>query len=1166
MSSLWTRYDEKLRATPAFGALAEGGRWATGLSAEAAGWVLGALARARGRPALVVVPRESAAIAWVEGARLAGVEAESFTAPSLSPYQATPTPLSVRAQEVVALDRFHRGRLDLLVATSAGLVRRLPDPEELSGRALRLAPGDELGLDELARRLTLLGFERVDLVTDLGGFAVRGGLVDLFPAGRELPVRVDFFGDEVESMRSFEPSDQRSHDPLTELRILPLHLVALGEDAMAGVAAELAEVLATTEPAEGWAREGRERVELLELGRAFPGWEEMVPAVEEPGRPSADLFAWSGSVGWLVVFEPEEVRTELAGHRERAAADFERSLARGLPAPPPERLLQPPEVLEEKLAAADLLLAAEAPAEAVNFKAQRTEVFHTQLARFRTEVEAAGARGERVVLVAPPRHHGRLESFCESYGIGHPGRPLERAADGRLGASVEIVGGELTRGFRLESIGLVLVGEDQLFRRVAPRRRRLGSVFFAGLRDLKVGDFVVHRDHGIGQFVGLRTLDGAAAADPVPETLRTAAPAGAGAVAELLEIAYGADKTLLLPASGLDRLQRYQGFEGVQPKLDRLGGTSWSRKKQRVRAGMRRMAGDLLKLYAERQVAKAPPMGPDTDLQRQFEAAFDYEPTPDQVEAAGSVKRDLESERPMDRLLCGDVGFGKTEVAMRAAFKAVDGGYQVAVLAPTTILADQHLETFRRRFAGFPVEVDMVSRFRSGRGIADVRERLATGRIDILIGTHRLLNQDLSFERLGLLVIDEEQRFGVAQKERLRKLKKNVHVLAMTATPVPRTLQLSLAGVRDLSTIETPPRDRMSVETAIVPFGRQLIREAIEYELDRNGQIYYVFNRVETITEMAEELREIVPRARLVVGHGQLPEGELARRMHAFKAGDYDLLLATTIIENGIDIPNVNTILVHRADRFGLAQLYQLRGRVGRSRRLGYCYLLTPEDRVLTEVSRKRLEAIREFTELGAGFRVAARDLEIRGAGDLLGAEQSGHISAVGLETYLKMLEETVQELQGKALGSDVSTAIELPIDWTIPTDYVPQQNLRLELYRQIAAAERPVEEIVAELRDRFGEPPAQVFRLLEVAGLKGLAERLKVQAISARAGDLLIRFRQDTPVRAEELIRFVGEHPEASFSPTGVLTCADVPTEQLVARALETLTAVTGDEGGASG
>jgi transcription-repair coupling factor (superfamily II helicase) len=510
----------------------------------------------------------------------------------------------------------------------------------------------------------------------------------------------------------------------------------------------------------------------------------------------------------------------------------------------------------------------------------------------------------------------------------------------------------------------------------------------------------------------------------------------------------------------------------------------------------------------------------------------------------------------MDRLLCGDVGYGKTEVAMRAAWKAVDGGYQVAVLAPTTILADQHLETFRRRFAGLPVKIEMISRFVQPVDVRAIRKRLQEGDVDILIGTHRLLSKDIEMPRLGLMIVDEEQRFGVAQKERLKQLKKGVHVLAMSATPVPRTLQLSLAGVRDLSVIETPPKDRMAVETAILPFDARLVREAIEFEIERGGQVYYVYNRVESIEKMLSDLREVVPGVRVTVGHGQLEEAELSRRMHAFTRGDFDVLLATTIIENGIDIPNVNTMIVHRADRFGLAQLYQLRGRVGRSNQLAYCYLLVPGDRILSEPARKRLAAIREFTDLGAGFRIAARDLEIRGAGNLLGAEQSGHIAAVGIETYLKLLEEAVREMKGEEVAEAPSAAIDLPVAMSIPQDYVDNANLRMELYRKIAAAEESEDEVVAELTDRFGPPPPAVRTLIEVAALKRLAESLRVQSISAKGSEISIRLRRDARVDVDRLIELVSTRPGASFSPSGVLTLT-AGGGALIATARETLAAL---------
>jgi transcription-repair coupling factor (superfamily II helicase) len=622
-----------------------------------------------------------------------------------------------------------------------------------------------------------------------------------------------------------------------------------------------------------------------------------------------------------------------------------------------------------------------------------------------------------------------------------------------------------------------------------------------------------------------------------------------------MEIAYAGGRSLLVPLSRLDLVQKFSGIEGVAPRLDSLGGTSWNKTKAKVKKSLRDMAGELLKLYAERQVAEAPAMPADSDLMRQFEGAFAYEETPDQLDAIAAIKQDLEGTRPMDRLLCGDVGYGKTEVAMRAAFKAVDGGFQVAVLAPTTILADQHLETFQRRFAGFPVSIEMVSRFRSAAEIKETAKRVAAGKVDVLVGTHRLLSKDVAFQRLGLVVVDEEQRFGVAQKERLKQLKKDVHVMAMSATPVPRTLQLSLAGVRDLSVIETPPKDRMAVETAIVPFDAQLVREAIEYELERGGQVYYVYNRVESIEKVLAFLRETVPRVRVTVGHGQLEEGELSRRMHAFTAGEYDLLLATTIIENGIDIPNVNTMIVHRADRFGLSQLYQLRGRVGRSSQLAYCYLMVPGDRVLSADARKRLAALREFTDLGAGFRIAARDLEIRGAGNLLGAEQSGHIAAVGIETYLKMLEETVRELRGETVPEAPSTAIDLPVPMSIPDDYISDPNLRMETYRNIVSGERSDDEILAELTDRFGAPPEAVRTLLEVARVKRIAESLRVQSIGSQRGELVIRLRQDARVDVDRLVEMVNRGDGVAFSPSGVLTVR--PEGGFLATARRTLEAL---------
>jgi len=1109
----------------------------------AAAWVGSLLGQDAGRPLLVVVPREADALAWIEAARLFGGESEEkraiyFPAPSLSPYQETETSLMVRSQEAVALDRAIRGEVAAVVCTPRALFRRLPRPQDFQALTYTVRPDEEHPIEDLVAHLVRCGYHRTDLVMEVGDLAVRGGVFDFFPPGEDGPVRLDLFGDTVESIRRFDPQSQRSEERLDAVHILPLVPFLAGEQE----AAKLARLLATAFEGET-SEDVAERLTALHERGSFPGWENYLPLLAETTVGLMDLFPRA----LTVAVDPEALREEADHHAALLAEEAKSRLEAGRLAVPAEELELPLEAVHTVLTRAELkvlglVIGQRTGPEAtggsatagVDFAGTVTDLFHGQIPRFPTEVGAAHARGDRVILVVVPEHRSQMVEMLE-------GRNL------RLGAgapdTVEVVEGELQRGFRLPGVGVSVYSERQLFDRVAPairsrsRAKARYGPFVASLRDLKVGDYIVHQDHGIGQFVALREISPESSAPrDLPPTLRESHGKSTDGV-EVMEIVYAKGKTLLMPLSRLDEVQKYSGIEGVAPRLDTLGGTSWNKTKSRVKRSLRDMAAELVKLYAERQLARAPTMGDESDLERQFGAAFAFDETPDQLDAIHTLQEDLQNERPMDRLLCGDVGYGKTEVAMRAAFKVVDSGHQVAVLAPTTILADQHLTTFRRRFANFPVTIDMVSRFRSNAEVKEIADKLKAGKIDILIGTHRLLSRQLEFAKLGLLIVDEEQRFGVAQKERLKQFKKNIHVLAMSATPVPRTLQLSLAGVRDLSVIETPPKDRMAVETAILPGNPELVREAIEFELERGGQVYYVYNRVENIEAMLAWLKELVPQARITVGHGQMDEKELARRMHSFTEGEHDVLLATTIIENGIDIPNVNTMIVHRADRFGLAQLYQLRGRVGRSDQLAYCYLLVPTDQVLSEMARKRLAAIREFTDLGAGFRIAARDLEIRGAGNLLGAEQSGHITAVGIETYLKMLEETVREMKGEAVEEGPSATIDLPVAMAIPESYVRDANLRMEIYRRIAAAEEPREELLEELQDRFGAPPAPVHTLVEVAELKRLAERLRVQGISSSRGRLTLRLRQDARVQPETLIGLVHDRPGATFSPTGVLT-----------------------------
>jgi len=723
-----------------------------------------------------------------------------------------------------------------------------------------------------------------------------------------------------------------------------------------------------------------------------------------------------------------------------------------------------------------------------------------------------------------------VSEILKEYEIpGHFCRSDERdCPQGQDSGGVIFLGvGRLHSGYYLPEANLrVLTGQD-IFDEAdvgaAPRKTRSAqrNLFLSDFRDLKPGDFIVHVDHGIGFFHGLRTID-----------FREGPK-------EFVLLTYQDEAKLYVPVERLDLIQKYSNLGGSRPTLDRLGGTSWARTKSRIKKSMRDMAEELLKLYAERQLAEGFAFSPDTAWQQEFEDAFEFELTQDQVDALAAVKNDMEAPRPMDRLLCGDVGYGKTEIAMRAALKAVMDGKQVAVLAPTTVLAFQHHNTFQQRFTAFPMRIQLLSRFRSAKEQKRVLEDLETGAVDIVVGTHRLLSRDVVFKDLGLVVVDEEQRFGVSHKERLKALKTRVDVLTLTATPIPRTLNMALLGLRDMSTIETPPKNRLAIQTSVLKFSADVIRSGVEMELARNGQVYVVHNRVETIQTIAAKVSRLVPQARIGVAHGQMNERQLERVMLKFVRHELDVLVSTTIIENGLDIPRVNTIIVDRADLYGLAQLYQLRGRVGRSDRRAYAYLLVPSDETLTEVARKRLAAIREFSDLGTGFRVAALDLEIRGAGNLLGGEQHGHIETVGFDLYCQLLERTVEALRGEKVEEEISTSINLRLDIRIPETYIPDSSQRLRMYKRISSAAN-VEELDAlseEMIDRFGQYSEPVENLFRYARLRQDAIALQIQSVEKSSNQVFFRFVDNSKVSAEKLMKLVVRNNKASFSPQGLLT-----------------------------
>jgi transcription-repair coupling factor (superfamily II helicase) len=1008
----------------------------------------------------------------------------------VDPYRGLSPHLQVASARAKALSALAGGDGRVVIASAAALLPRLLPPERFASSAIDLRPGVDIDPHDLAERLAEAGYTREDPVDEHGEFCVRGGIVDVYPPGGAEPIRVEFIGDTIESLRRYDPFTQRSIQTIDQAHIVPI----------------------------------RER-----LG------ESSVPADPDVQLEASafDYFAHRRPVTYVLV-DADETAKAAAKFLEQVRSSHESlasgaRAARGVTPPrvaPPERLFLEAETVHERLAAAvrleQLTIEGEVTA---HVRCQPVTEFKGRLPDFFDHVRRAKESGQLSVFIAttPGRAERLLELAKDYQVIAAPATGAEDAHSASL-----LVGlGHLSRGFRLPEGGLALFAETDVFEeeRRAPdqRRRSATQAFLSDLRDLKVGDYVVHVDHGIGAFVGLKQLSVAVGEAPQ----------------EFMELRYAGEDKLFVPVERLDLVQKYTG--AAKPPVDRLGGTSWEKAKTRVKKAMRDMAEELLKLYAARKAVAGHAFSPDSHWQHEFEDAFPFELTPDQANAITDIKRDMEAPTPMDRLLCGDVGYGKTEVAMRAAFKAVMDGKQVALLAPTTVLAFQHQKTFTERFAGFPVRVDMVSRFRSKAEQKQTIEDLTAGKIEIIVGTHRLLSKDVQFRDLGLLIVDEEQRFGVAHKEKIKQLRKRVDVLTMTATPIPRTLNMSLVGIRDMSIIETPPKDRLSIQTHVVKFDAEVVRRAIRHELERGGQIYVVHNRVESIYSIGNLITRLVPEARIAIGHGQMAEDELEKTMLDFMAHKHDVLLATTIVENGLDIPNANTMIINRADRYGLSQLYQLRGRVGRSDRAAYAFLLIPPEEALSHVAKKRLAAIKEFSDLGSGFRVAALDLEIRGAGNLLGGEQSGQMETVGFEMYTKLLEETVRELKGEELEDEVRATVNLRVDLKIDEGYIPDMNQRLMVYRRIASARRDDElnRTLDEVRDRYGPLPPSILNLADYGRIRIMADRLGIETIDREGDKVVFRFRPQTRLDPARLVGLVQRRADLTLVPPAGLRLA---------------------------
>jgi len=1107
-----------------------GRRRVSGLTFTARALYLPLFARAAVAPCLIIVADNKAAEALhatvLSACELTGaLPADSvlrLPAHDVLPFENLSPHPEIQETRAATLWKIATGQARLVIAPVEAACMKLFPRDYYRGLALRLNTGEEYMPDMLVEHLLSVGYTKVDVVEMPGQVTLRGGILDVYAPEVSRPVRIDFFGDEIESIRTFDPDTQRSSSTLAHALLLPLTETPVTEKLLTAINARL-----TRSGLPGAAlQNGEEPAELLNhvssrTGEAtiFPGWEFFAP-VAGANLTLLDLLSASASAAPRVFLEePAMIKNQGERWWNKIEQRHERSGIGNLVRPEDiylspwdldDRLHKFSGIELDQLGAVDILDADRSDLSEVDFSTRPTQRFHGAIPALIDAINALMKQEARILLTAPnqgevERLAGLLQEYQIPYRLGSrseaPGGATVYSESSYLAGDLRtpvIVKTAIASGVQILDLDKTTAGQIVLFgaqdlsddaditARPVRRGKSKAAAFISDFRDLAVGDYVVHVEHGIAQYCGLRVIE---ENDQPP--------------LELMILEFADQAKLYVPLTRLDLIQKYRSSEtGPPPELNKLGTQGWQKTKARVKKAMADMTAELLKLYAQRKAAVGTPFSPDTNMQHEFEDAFDFNETDDQLTAIADIKRDMESTQPMDRLLCGDVGYGKTEVAMRAAFKAVQDSKQVAVLTPTTVLSFQHFESFKRRFANFPVNIEMISRFRTPREQKVILEKVEQGKVDILIGTHRLLSKDLKFQDLGLLIVDEEQRFGVRHKERLKQMRAAIDVLSMSATPIPRTLHMSLIGLRDMSVIETPPKDRMAIQTIVAKFDEKLIRTAVEMELERGGQVYFVHNRVETIYELSARIRELVPQARIVIGHGQLPEAELERVMLAFMNHEYDVLVATSIIENGLDIPLANTIIINRADRHGLSELYQLRGRVGRSNRRAYSYLLIPPDTELTDIARRRLAALKEFSDLGAGFKIAALDLELRGAGNMLGGEQSGHIEAIGFEMYTTMLEEAVRKMKGEEEApAHASTVINLGISVRIDSAYIPEENQRLRMYKRIAGAQTQADlaDVRAELQDRYGTPPETVLNLLAAGEIRLHCEQLGISQLDRK-------------------------------------------------------------------
>ena len=992
-----------------------------------------------------------------------------YPAKDLLFYQADIRSKELVSQRMQVIQAVLKGEPITVVASFDAFMDALLPKEMIKSRVIKICSDETLNLDELSVKLAQCGYDREIEVAGPGQFAVRGGILDVYPLTEELPVRIELWGDEVDSIRTFDPETQRSIEKLDEVEVFP----------------------ATEFP-----EEEEKRVSFLDYFEK----ENTILFLDEPVRLKE---------------KGEGVEEEfLEAQKRRAQSGYEVADSEAVLFTTQEIMGKMNEYSSVGFQALDMRCPGLNIRASYSLQTKNVDPYNRSFELLTQDLKKMKRNQSRVILLSGSRTRARrLAEDLRDYNLSSfYSEDMDREVEP---GEIMTAYGYIAEGYEYPLLNFVVISETDIFGKKKKKKRRTTyeGRKIQSFSELKPGDYVVHENHGLGIYQGIEKIE----VDKISK--------------DYMKISYAKGGNLYIPATQLDLIQKYAGSDSKKPKLNRLGTQEWTKTKAKVRGAVKEIAKDLVELYAARQNQDGFVYGEDTVWQKEFEEMFPYEETEDQLLAINAVKKDMESHKIMDRLICGDVGYGKTEIAIRAAFKAVQENKQVVYLVPTTILAQQHYNTFCQRMKDFPVRVDLMCRFRTPAQQRDTIQNLKRGLVDIVVGTHRVLSDDIEYKDLGLLIIDEEQRFGVQHKEKIKKLKKNVDVLTLTATPIPRTLHMSLIGIRDMSVLEEAPQDRLPIQTYVMEYNDEMVREAIERECARNGQVYYVYNRVEDIAEVTAHIQKLVPELNVSFAHGQMKEHELEKIMYDFINGDIDVLVSTTIIETGLDISNVNTMIIHDADRLGLSQLYQLRGRVGRSGRMAYAFLLYRKDKLLKEIAEKRLAAIREFTDLGSGFKIAMRDLEIRGAGNLLGAEQHGHMEAVGYDMYCKMLNEAVKHLKGELSEEDTfTTALDVNVDAYIPDSYIPNEYHKLDIYKRIAAieSEEEMDDMIEELIDRFGDIPKKVELLLEVARLKNLAHQAYVTEVTQKGVTYTFRMYEKAKIHVERIPDLLKQFPEA--------------------------------------